>query len=194
MLNWPNLLTAVRVLLAPFMVMFLVRATHSHYTAALMLFLVAAATDMIDGFLARRLRRVTDFGKFMDPLADKVIVVSALVSFLYMRLVPLWMVLAVVGRDLVITGFRSAAAARGTFVYASSLAKFKTALLMFAIGMIMFHLAVPGWFGDAWSPRLDMVLEWIVKITLWVAVLLTLATGFWYFVKNRQVVASIFIK
>lgn len=194
MLNWPNLLTALRVLLAPFMVLFLVRATHSHYTAALVLFLVAAATDMIDGFLARRLRRVTDFGKFMDPLADKVIVVSALVSFLYMRLVPLWMVLAVVGRDLVITGFRSAAAARGTFVYASSLAKFKTALLMFAIGMIMFHLAVPGWFGDAWSPRLDMALEWIVKITLWVAVILTLATGFWYFVKNRQVVASIFLK
>ena len=194
MLNWPNLITAVRVLLAPFMVLFLVRATHAHYTAAFILFLAAAVTDLVDGFLARRLRRVTDFGKFMDPLADKVIVVSALVSFLWMRLVPLWMVLAVVGRDLVITGFRSAAAARGTFVYASSLAKFKTALLMLAIGMILFHLAVPGWFGDGWSPRLDAALEWIVSATLWVAVVLTLATGLWYFVKNRQVVASIFIK
>jgi len=189
-LNWPNLLTLSRIVAAPLVVAFLFGPTPGEHAAALFIFLGAVITDLLDGWLARRLRRVTDFGKFLDPLADKVIVISALVSFAWLRLVPLWMVLAVVGRDLIIMGFRGAAAVRGIYIYASTLAKWKTAIQMAAVTAILVKLALPGVNGGSWPAWLDAG----VDATLWVMVVLTLMTGVWYLWKNRQVVAGVFIR
>ncbi len=100
MLNWPNILTLLRILSAPVFLVFLLSNSTAHHTAAFFIFVGAIATDILDGYLARRLNCVTDFGKVIDPLADKVIVVTALVSFASLGVVPLWMVLAIVAREL----------------------------------------------------------------------------------------------
>jgi CDP-diacylglycerol--glycerol-3-phosphate 3-phosphatidyltransferase len=189
-LNWPNVLTAARIVAAPFVIVFLFGPTRLDHAVALAIFLAAVLTDLLDGWLARRLRCVTDFGKFLDPLADKVIVISALVSFVWLRLVPLWMVLAIVARDLIIMGFRGVAAVRGIYIYASTLAKWKTGLQMAAVVAILVKLVLPSWVGEAWPAWLDAGLDG----TLWLVVILTLATGVWYLWKNRQVVASIFVR
>jgi len=193
-LNWPNVLTVSRIVAAPVFLVFLLSDSPRSHTIAFALFGGAVVTDLLDGYLARRLDCVTDFGKVMDPLADKVIVVTALVSFASLDVVPLWMVLAIVGRELLIMGFRAVAAARGIYIYATTLAKWKTALQMAAIVGILGHSVAPYWLGAEWPAALDPVLDGAVNLTLWVAVILTLVTGAWYLWKNRQVVANIFLR
>jgi CDP-diacylglycerol--glycerol-3-phosphate 3-phosphatidyltransferase len=165
-----------------------------HHTIALGIYVAAIATDLLDGYLARKLDCVTDFGKVMDPLADKVIVVTALVSFTGIGAVPLWMVLAIVARELVITGFRALAGARGIYIYPTTLAKWKTAFQMTAIAGILMHSVAAHWLGKDWPGALDPVVSGAVQLTLWIAVILTLVTGVWYIWKNRQVVISVFVR
>ncbi len=194
MLNWPNVLSASRILCAPIFLAFLAAASPNAHAAALAIFLGAIATDVMDGYLARRLNSVTDLGKFLDPLADKVIVVTALVSFAGLALVPLWMVLAIVGRELIIMGFRAVAVARGIYIYATTLAKWKTAFQMAAIVGILAHPVLRYRLGARWPAALDPLAAAAIKLTLWIAVILTLITGLGYLWKNRQVVAGIFVK
>lgn len=194
MLNWPNLLTISRILAAPVFLAFLLSDSPLNHTIALVIFVCAIFTDLLDGYLARRLDCVTDFGKVMDPLADKVIVVTALVSFATLGAVPLWMVLAIVGRELVITGFRAIAGARGIYIYPTMLAKWKTAFQMAAIAGILAHSVAAHWLGKEWPGELDPVFDGAIAIVLWVAVVLTLVTGVWYIWKNRQVVAGLLFR
>jgi CDP-diacylglycerol--glycerol-3-phosphate 3-phosphatidyltransferase len=161
---------------------------------AFFIFVGAMATDVLDGYLARRLDCVTDFGKIIDPLADKVVVVTALVSFVGLGVAPLWMVLVIVGRELVITGFRAVAGARGIFIYPTTLAKWKTAFQMAAVAGIMGTSAAAAWFGADWSGALAPAVDGAIGLTLWIAVVLTLITGLWYLWKNRQVVVDIFVR
>jgi CDP-diacylglycerol--glycerol-3-phosphate 3-phosphatidyltransferase len=193
-LNWPNLLTLLRILSAPVFLVFLLSNSTAHHTAAFFIFVGAIATDVLDGYLARRLNCVTDFGKIIDPLADKVIVVTALVSFAGLGAVPLWMVLAIVARELVITGFRAVAGAKGIYIYPTTLAKWKTAFQMAAIAEILGHSVAVHWLGNEWPRALDPVVDGAIAFTLWVAVILTLVTGVWYLWKNRQVVADVFVR
>lgn len=194
MVNWPNLLTILRILAAPAFLAFLLSDSPVNYTVALFIFAGAMLTDVLDGYLARRLDCVTDFGKVMDPLADKVIVVTALVSFATLDAVPLWMVLAIVARELVITGFRAVAGARGIYIYPTTLAKWKTAFQMAAITGILMHSVAAHWLGREWPGELDPLVDGAIELTLWVAVVLTLATGAWYLWKNRQVVFGILLR
>lgn len=194
MLNWPNILTLLRILSAPVFLVFLLSNSTAHHTAAFFIFAGAIATDILDGYLARRLNCVTDFGKVIDPLADKVIVVTALVSFASLGVVPLWMVLAIVARELIITGFRAVAGAKGIYIYPTTLAKWKTAFQMAAIAGILGHSIAAHWLGKEWPGALDPVVDGAITFTLWVAVVLTLVTGVWYLWKNRQVVADIFVR
>jgi CDP-diacylglycerol--glycerol-3-phosphate 3-phosphatidyltransferase len=193
-LNWPNVLTVSRILAAPVFLIFLLSNSPLHHTIALGIYVAAITTDLLDGYLARKLDCVTDFGKVMDPLADKVIVVSALVSFAGIGVVPLWMVLAIVARELVITGFRALAGARGIYIYPTTLAKWKTAFQMTAIAGILMHSVAAHWLGTDWPGALDPLVSGAVQLTLWVAVILTLVTGVWYIWKNRQVVISVFVR
>jgi CDP-diacylglycerol--glycerol-3-phosphate 3-phosphatidyltransferase len=193
-LNWPNVLTLLRILSAPVFLVFLLSNSTAHHTAAFFIFVAAIVTDLLDGYLARRLNCVTDFGKVIDPLADKVIVVTALVSFASLGVVPLWMVLAIVARELFITGFRALAGARGIYIYPTTLAKWKTAFQMLAIAGILGHSVAAHWLGEEWPGALDPVVRGAIAFTLWVAVILTLVTGVWYLWKNRQVVVDVFVR
>jgi len=193
-LNWPNLLTIFRILSAPVFLAFLLSDSPLNHTIALVIFVTAIFTDLLDGYLARRLDCVTDFGKVMDPLADKVIVVTALISFASLGAVPLWMVLSIVARELVITGFRAIAGARGIYIYPTTLAKWKTAFQMAAIAGILVHSVAAHWLGREWPGELDPVVDGAIVVILWIAVILTLVTGVWYLWKNRQVVAGLLFR
>jgi CDP-diacylglycerol--glycerol-3-phosphate 3-phosphatidyltransferase len=193
-LNWPNFLTALRILCAPVFVFFLLAPSAGARTVATAIFVAAAVTDFVDGYLARKLRCGTDFGKFLDPIADKVLVISALVCLAWMRRIPLWMVLAVVARDLIIMGFRGVAASRGIYIFPSALARLKTMLLMAAVVAVLVELIWPYWSRGAAAEEVGAAVAFVAAVTLWVAVVLTLATGVWYLWKNRQVLVTIFVR
>ncbi len=177
----------------PFLALLFIDAPPAQ-AAALGIYLLAVITDLLDGFLARRWNCVTDFGKVMDPLADKLVVVGALISLAWMRLVPIWMVLAIVGRELVIIGFRGVASARGIYIYTSTLARWKAAFQMVAIAFLLAPPVARHALGARWPAPLDGAVGFGATLTLWVAVLLTVATGVWYLWKNRQVVVGIFVR
>jgi CDP-diacylglycerol--glycerol-3-phosphate 3-phosphatidyltransferase len=146
--NIPNLLTFARVLAIPFFVWLLDVPTPVRGFWACMVFTAAAITDVLDGYLARKLGVVSVLGKFLDPLADKLIVMAALVWMVPMGRIPAWVVVLLLGRELSVTGLRSVAASEGVVISAGSEGKTKTALQMIGIIALVlgypFHLAYAG--------------------------------------------------
>ena len=134
-MNLPNKLTVLRVLMIPFFVLFalvdLVPGC-SHYIAVA-IFIIASLTDLLDGKIARKYNLVTDFGKFMDPLADKLLVCSALICLVSMDRLPAWMVIVIISREFIISGFRLVASDNGVVIAASYWGKFKTTFQMLMI-------------------------------------------------------------
>ena len=120
-MNLANKLTMVRIIAIPFFLLFMFIGNIYTRVAALLIFILAALTDMYDGIIARHREEVTNFGKFIDPLADKLIVSAAFISFVQLRelAIPAWMVILVISREFIITGLRSVAASRGTIISAS---------------------------------------------------------------------------
>lgn len=138
-MNLPNKLTVLRIILIPFFVLALllpVGGAWLHYTA-LAIFLIASFTDYLDGHIARKYHLVTNFGKFMDPLADKMLVASALICLVEIGLLPAWAVILLIGRDFIISGFRLIAAERGLVIAAGPLGKIKTVLQMLLIILLL---------------------------------------------------------
>ncbi len=137
-MNLPNKLTVVRVILVPFFVFFLLLpGIPHHYLYALILFSAAAYTDHLDGKLARKNNQITNFGKFMDPLADKVMVVSALVCFVHLGLADTWCVILIIAREFIVTSIRLAAVDNGVVVAANNWGKTKTISQIIAIITIL---------------------------------------------------------
>jgi CDP-diacylglycerol--glycerol-3-phosphate 3-phosphatidyltransferase len=147
-LNIPNLLTFARIVAIPFFVWLLDEPTPIRGFWACMVFTVAAITDVLDGYLARKLGVVSVLGKFLDPLADKLIVMAALVWMVPMGRIPAWVVVLLLGREISVTGLRSVAASEGVVISAGSEGKTKTALQMIGIVALVlgypFHLAYAG--------------------------------------------------
>lgn len=137
-MNTPNKLTVLRVVLVPFFVLFLMlpQIPH-HFLLAGLVFGVASYTDHLDGMLARKNGQVTSFGKFMDPLADKILVISALVCFVSLGLAPVWMVLLIIAREFMVTSIRLVAASSGVVLAANGWGKAKTVTQMIAIIFIL---------------------------------------------------------
>ncbi|MCK4656354.1 MAG: CDP-diacylglycerol--glycerol-3-phosphate 3-phosphatidyltransferase, partial [candidate division Zixibacteria bacterium] len=136
-MNWPNRLTLFRIFLAPlFVFLFLIDNVYARLSA-LIIFILAALTDTVDGWLARKYNITTSFGKFMDPLADKILISSALVAFIALGYAKLWMVLPIIARDFFITGLRSLAAYKGVLIVTTGFAKVKTTLQMITVGVIL---------------------------------------------------------
>ena len=137
-MNTPNKLTMLRVILIPFFVVFLLGnfGTWSKWVA-LAIFIVASLTDMLDGYLARRDNLVTNFGKFMDPLADKLLVCSALICFVELDKLPAWMVIIIIAREFIISGFRLVASDNGIVIAASWWGKSKTISQMIMIILLI---------------------------------------------------------
>lgn len=174
-MNLPNKLTTLRVIMVPVMVLFLVldMGKLGDYIA-LIIFCLASFTDFLDGYLARKNHLVTDFGKFMDPLADKLLVGSAAICLVEMGLLPAWMVCVLIGREFVISGFRLVAAENGVVIAASMWGKLKTTCQMFMTIALLLHFENPVW----------QILE---QVLVWGSLILTILSLVDYIYKNRQV-------
>ena len=140
-MNLPNRLTILRIILIPFFVFFLL-TNYFEYSkwVALVIFTVASLTDMADGKIARKKKLVTNFGKFMDPVADKLLVCSALICFVDMGRIPTWIVLIIIAREFIVSGFRLVASEQGVVLAAGIWGKFKTATQMVMIIVLIANL------------------------------------------------------
>lgn len=177
-MNLPNKLTLLRVVLIPVFVVLLLLESGQNYTlriAALIVFCAASFTDFLDGQIARRNNLVTNFGKFMDPLADKLLVCSALICMIELGQLPSWYVITVIAREFIISGFRLVAADNGIVIAASWWGKFKTTFQMFTV--ILLILNIPA-------------LHTVTMIIAGIAFVLTLVSLLDYIAKNYKVITE----
>ncbi len=166
----PNLLTGARIAAVPVVVLLLCFPGRWASFLGALCFLLAGATDFLDGFLARRHRLVSRLGKFMDPLADKLLVSAALIMLIPMGRVPAWMAFLIVGRELAVTGLRGLAAAEGIILAPDRWAKAKTLLQMAALTALILHY-----------PYVGLDFHELGMVLLWLALIATLASGVSYF-------------
>ena len=173
-LNLPNVLTLLRVLAVPVIVVALLGETPNGDALAAGVFALAALTDGLDGYIARRRRDVTTFGKLMDPLADKVLIIAALVSLVSLGRLAAWVAMVIIARELAVTGLRTVAADQGVVIAASWLGKLKTALQVAAV----FALII-------WNPA-----PLAVDVLVYAAVAATVISGADYFFGLRRRIAE----
>lgn len=187
-LNPPNILTLFRVACIPLMVVLLFSPAQENCFWAAWVFALASATDWIDGHLARRMGIETVFGKFLDPIADKLIVTAALIMILPFGRVPAWMVFVVLAREIVITGLRSIASSEGIVIQASDLGKYKTIFQLTAIIGLLLHYDYNWFFGVA-HPLLTVNMHNAGMFFFWIAFVLTVWSGVDYLAKFIKVIA-----
>jgi CDP-diacylglycerol---glycerol-3-phosphate 3-phosphatidyltransferase len=183
--NLPNILTLLRIAFIPVLAVLLLSPSREAAFWATAVFAVASITDWLDGYLARRMEIVTTFGKFLDPIADKLIVMAALVMILPYDRVPAWMVLVILGREIIITGLRGLASTEGIVIPASNLGKFKTIFQLTAILGLLLHYDYH-WFFAIDHPYLYVNMHNFGIFFLWIAVVLTIWSGvdyLWKFVR-----------
>lgn len=172
-MNLPNKLTLLRILLIPvFMVVLYLGFPGANYVA-LLIFIVASFTDLLDGKIARARNLVTDFGKFADPLADKMLVTAAMLWFVEIGQMPAWALLIVICREFAVSGLRMIASDKGRVIAAGWSGKVKTASTMVCI--VLMFLPIP---------------TMLNTVCVWVIVLTTLYSGVEYFMKNKDVIAT----
>ncbi len=185
-MNTPNKLTIMRICLVPFMVLFLLADwIPLHYLWALILFVAASITDAIDGHLARKHHLITDFGKFLDPLADKILVISALICFVQMGACNAVVVIVVIAREFLVSALRLVAVGGGKVIAASYWGKLKTVSQMLAIIYELIFWSLTSILGNAMS---GVWFGWghgIGEVLLWISTLLTVISGIDYIWKNR---------
>ena len=190
-INIPNVLTIFRILLTPLFIICLFYNYPYARLWALIIFIVASVTDAFDGYYARRYNQVTRHGQFLDPLADKILVSSAFISFALMKLVPFWMVALIIFRDLFVTGLRMAMESKGLTMITSKIAKAKTTTQISVIIFILLFLGVQI-FSYSW---LKEIINFIVEnriiyyFTL-IATIFTVWTGISYLYKNRLIIKN----
>lgn len=173
-MNLPNKLTCLRVLLIPFFVVFLLMEGSFSYFKwiALAIFIIASLTDLLDGKIARKYNLVTNFGKFMDPLADKLLVCSAMICLISLGKIPAWVVVIIIAREFTISGFRLVASDNGVVIAASMWGKYKTTFQMIMVILMIADIAV---------------LSILTQIIMWIALALTIISLVDYLVKNKDV-------
>lgn len=172
-MNLPNKLTVFRVILIPFFVVLLLfDITAYDEWIALAIFIIASLTDFLDGHIARKYNLVTNFGKFMDPLADKLLVCSALICLVELSRIPAWIVILIIAREFIISGFRLIASDNGVVIAASYWGKFKTTFQIVMICLMIANL----------EP-----LYLVTQVVMWAALLLTVVSLVDYLIKNKGV-------
>ena len=176
-MNLPNKLTMLRVILIPFFVVCELIPYSWGKWAALVIFVAASITDKLDGTIARKYNLITNFGKFMDPLADKLLVCSAMICFVGLRTLAPWIVIIIVAREFIISGFRLVAAEGGTVIAAGIWGKYKT-----AITMITIIFMIPNFGG----PTVHI----IEQIMIYLSLALTVISLVDYLVHNKSVLAG----
>ena len=173
-MNTPNKLTVLRMILVPFFVAALLAGNSlpHHNLVALVLFAAASYTDHLDGKLARSRNLITTFGKFMDPLADKLLVCSAMICLVELGSIPAWIVIVIISREFIISGFRLVASDKGVVIAASWWGKFKTTFQMIMIILMIADISA---------------LSIVTQIVMWIALILTVVSLIDYLVKNKDV-------
>lgn len=176
-MNTPNKLTIVRMIIVPFLVIFLLTGWggEANRYISLTLFVVASVTDWFDGYLARKNNLVTNFGKFMDPLADKLLVCSAMICMIDLKRLPAWFVIIIIAREFIISGFRLIAAENGIVIAANYWGKFKTASQMIMIILLILHF--------------DGIFVILEQIFIWLSLALTIISLITYIWQNRTVLS-----
>ena len=175
-MNLPNKLTTFRVILIPFFVFFMLAPNMTginHYIAAA-IFIVASLTDLLDGKIARKYNLVTNFGKFMDPLADKLLVCSAMICLIQTGQLAAWIVVIIIAREFIISGFRLIASDNGVVIAASYWGKFKTTFQMLMVIVLILNIDLP-------------FFQILGVILTYVALILTVVSLIDYIVKNKDV-------
>lgn len=176
-MNTPNKLTVTRMIIVPFLVVFLLTGWggDANRYISLALFVVASVTDWFDGYLARKNNLVTNFGKFMDPLADKLLVCSAMICMIDLKRLPAWFVIIIIAREFIISGFRLIAAENGIVIAANYWGKFKTASQMIMIILLILHF--------------DGIFVILEQIFIWLSLALTIISLITYIWQNRTVLS-----
>ncbi|MFB4211189.1 CDP-diacylglycerol--glycerol-3-phosphate 3-phosphatidyltransferase [Shouchella sp. JSM 1781072] len=187
-MNLPNKITIARICLIPIFMLFLLvdlplgevellnETISVSVLIAAFIFIIAAGTDWLDGYYARKLNLITSFGKFIDPLADKLLVTAALIGLVEVQFIPAWIAIVIISREFIVTGIRLVAAAEGDVIAASNLGKWKTLTQMIAIIATLLH-NIP--FSALSFPFADLM--------LYVAAILTIWSGVDYFMKNKHI-------
>ncbi|WP_251393024.1 CDP-diacylglycerol--glycerol-3-phosphate 3-phosphatidyltransferase [Mediterraneibacter agrestimuris] len=177
-MNLPNKLTVLRIIMVPFFVFFMLTNVGgaANKWVALVLFCVASLTDLLDGKIARKYNLVTNFGKFMDPLADKLLVCSAMICLVEMEKLAAWVVIVIISREFIISGFRLVASDNGIVIAASYWGKFKTVFQMAMIIVLIMDLGG--------------VFDMIGTVLVWIALALTIISLLDYVLKNKQVLTE----
>ena len=176
-MNTPNKLTIARMIIVPFLVIFLLTGWggEANRYISLTLFVVASVTDWFDGYLARKNNLFTNFGKFMDPLADKLLVCSAMICMIDLKRLSAWFVIIIIAREFIISGFRLIAAENGIVIAANYWGKFKTASQMIMIILLILHF--------------DGIFVILEQIFIWLSLALTIISLITYIWQNRTVLS-----
>ena len=190
-MNLPNKLTLSRFVLTIAFLAVMFSQVKYHKSIALVLFIAAGLSDILDGEIARRRKLITNFGILMDPLADKILVCSAFIAFVGLNWIPAWMVVVIVARELAITGMRLLAAAKNVVLAAEGFGKHKTISQIVAIIAILVLASYKEWgaagravFGCHFPGQMPWI-EWFAEVAKWVAVALTFTSGGIYLWRNR---------
>jgi len=176
-MNLANKITLLRVLMIPIFLVFMLVDFPWHMEAALAVFVLASLTDKLDGHIARKYNMITDFGKFMDPLADKLLVTGAFLVLIQLGRIEAWIVFVILTREFAVTGLRSLAAAQDVIIAASNYGKLKTVTQIIAIIILMLNnypFSIIGF-------PMDTVMVYITLV-------ITVLSGLDYFIKNKQVI------
>ena len=179
-MNLANKLTVLRVVMIPFFVGFMLMDTSVGYLIALAIFCIASLTDLLDGKIARKYNMVTNFGKFMDPLADKLLVSAAMVCLVETKSLASWIVIVIISREFIISGFRLIASDNGVVIAASYWGKFKPVFQMAMIIMLILEMAI----------KVGEIYCIIRNVVVWISVILTVVSLIDYLIKNKSVLSE----
>lgn len=192
-MNLANRLTLLRILLVPiFLILIAVKQIPYGRSIATAVFILASLTDKLDGYIARSRNQITRFGKFMDPLADKLLVTSALISLVELQVIPGWAAVIIIAREFAISGLRTIAASDGIVIAASWWGKIKTVVQIVALILLLLKVNI----GSSLyltklveeQEFLNSAFQYLPNIALYLAVIITVVSGVDYFKKNRSVI------
>ena len=189
-MNLANKLTISRIVLAFVFLFFLFSKGLFAKTLALCTFITASVTDALDGFIAKSTNNITDFGKLMDPIADKVLVLVAFLAFVEMKLIPAWMVVIIILREFVVTSLRMLALSKGKVIASSDDGKQKTVsqyVVIFFILLFLVFKELGVKVFNLWGPKAEVVLKDSIFVLMIIAVTLTVISGVSYLIKNKEI-------
>ena len=192
-MNLANKLTMLRIFLVPLFLIFIAVNNIPYGTLiATFIFIIASLTDQLDGYIARSRNQVTNFGKFMDPLADKLLVTAALISLVELQVVPAWATVVIIAREFAVSGLRTIAAAEGKVIAASMWGKIKTVTQITAIIALLLEVNIQSskYLASlvAENNIFKTIITYAPKYILFLAVIITIISGYDYFKKNKKII------